>query len=64
MANPSVSVPDELLEDFDEVIKQKKLDEELPLETSRSEVIAQLMEDYVEGNLSTSNGSVETQTAD
>lgn len=54
MANPSVSIPDEVLEDFDEVVRQKKLAEEIPMDTSRSEVITQLIEEYLEGNRSTS----------
>lgn len=55
MANPSISIPDDLLDDFDEVIRQKKLAEEIPMDTSRSEVVQQLIEEYVEGNANTSS---------
>ena len=50
MANPSFNIPDEELEQLDEIIKQKKLNEEIPLETSRSEVLRQLVQEYIEGN--------------
>lgn len=62
MANPSVSIDDELLDEFDEVIRQKKLAEEMDMSTSRSEVVAGLIEEYVEGNGSTSTAP--TATAD
>jgi len=54
MANPSFSIDDELLEDLDEIIRQKKLAQDIPMDTSRSEIIAGLVEEYVEGNGNTS----------
>jgi metal-responsive CopG/Arc/MetJ family transcriptional regulator len=48
MAKPSVSMPDEMLEDLDDAIEQLKLKEELDLNTSRSEVIQDLVEDWLD----------------
>lgn len=48
MANLSVSVPDELLEDFDDVIWELQREGELDRDASRSEMIQQLMQDYVD----------------
>lgn len=64
MANPSVSIPDEVLDDFDTVIKQKKLAQEMDMDLSRSELITQLIQEYVEGNGNTSNGKTTPATAD
>ncbi|MFB6237552.1 MAG: CopG family ribbon-helix-helix protein [Halopenitus sp.] len=55
MANPSISVPDELLDEFDDEIINRKADGDLPRDASRSQVIAKLMEGYVEGNLTSSS---------
>jgi metal-responsive CopG/Arc/MetJ family transcriptional regulator len=58
MANPSFPIPDEKLEEFDRIISMKKAKGELPMDTSRSEVIRQLVEEYIEGN-----GSISTAIA-
>ncbi|WP_224449309.1 CopG family ribbon-helix-helix protein [Haloprofundus salilacus] len=57
MANTGITVPDELLEDFDDIIFAKKAAGELPRDASRSHVIRGLMEEYVEGNGSISETS-------
>ena len=49
MANPSISIPDELLEDFDRILDVKEMLGELESD-SRSPVIQDLMRDYVEEN--------------
>ena len=54
MANPSFQIDEQLLDDFDEIIFQKKARGELDRDTSRSEVIRRLVEEYVEGNGRTS----------
>lgn len=66
MANPSFSVPDEVLERFDDAIFELKAEGELPRDTSRSEILRQLMEEWIEehedqGN---SNSTHAAQTAD
>lgn len=48
MANPSVSIPDELLEDFDDVIWELQMEGELDRDVSRSEMIQQLLQNYVD----------------
>lgn len=48
MANPSISVPDELLNEFDDTIWRLKQEGELGRKTSRSEVIQMLMTEWVE----------------
>lgn len=50
MANPSFEIDDEKLEEFDQVILQKKAAGELDSKVSRSEVIRMMIEEYVEGN--------------
>ena len=50
MANPSFSIPDETLEEFDQIILHKKVNGDLSAGASRSEVIRSLVEEYVEGN--------------
>jgi len=52
MANPSISVPDDLLEEFDQTVIEKQAAGELPTSANRSQVIQQLMRGYVEGKLS------------
>ena len=48
MAKPSMSVPDELLEDFDEVCWQLEVAGELERGTSRSAVLQHLMQEFVD----------------
>ena len=60
MANPSFSIDDDLLDDFDEIIFQKKAAGELPRDMSRSEVLRDLVEEYVEGNGNTSKTPMAT----
>ena len=50
MAKPSISIPDELLEEFDKEIARRKADDELPTTANRSKVIRELMNGWVEGN--------------
>lgn len=54
MAGPSFQIDDQKLDQFDEIIFQKKAAGELDRDTSRSDVLRQLVEDYIEGNRSTS----------
>lgn len=51
MARTSVSIPDELLDDFDDEIMRRKLNGELPRQTTRSDVVRMLMEAWLEGNV-------------
>jgi metal-responsive CopG/Arc/MetJ family transcriptional regulator len=67
MANPSISVDDEVLDQFDEINDRRRLAEELDLDTSRSEVIQRLMEEYIEEHrefLSEGNPKATPATAD
>jgi metal-responsive CopG/Arc/MetJ family transcriptional regulator len=65
MAKPSVSIPDELLEEFDERIDEMRLSGELDLDTTRSEVVQELIRQWLEGNSSSTSGrSNQTATAD
>ncbi|MFW5896317.1 MAG: CopG family ribbon-helix-helix protein [archaeon] len=68
MAKPSISVPEELLDEFDSQVDEMRRSGEMDLDTSRSEVIQELMRLWLEGNLtlpSTESGAMETQaTAD
>ncbi|WP_137288607.1 CopG family ribbon-helix-helix protein [Natronorubrum halophilum] len=49
MANPSISIPDDLLEDFDRIVDVKEMLGELESD-NRSPVIQDLMREYVEEN--------------
>lgn len=65
MANPSVSVPDELLNEFDDKIDEMRRSGEMDIDTNRSEVVQELMRQWTEGNLSLpSTGSKTLATAD
>lgn len=48
--NVSFNADEDLVEDFDEIIFQKKAAGELDRDTSRSDVLRDLLEEYVEGN--------------
>jgi len=50
MANPSISIPNDLLDDFDDTIWELKKEGELSRNASRSEVIQMLMQEWVENN--------------
>lgn len=62
MAKPSVSIPDELLDDFDDEIMRRKLNDELPRKTTRSDVVRLLMEAWIQGNV-TQPSTTRTSTA-
>ena len=47
--NVAFRVDEELLEDFDDTIFRKKVDGELDRDTSRSEVLRELMRGYIDG---------------
>jgi len=66
MANPSFQIPDEKLDDFDRIINIKKATGDLDSDTSRSDVLRELVEDYVEGNRNSLPNTVLTEptTAD
>ncbi len=65
MARPSISVPDELLEDFDDAIWDRKVEGELDRDADRSQVIRQLMRKYVEETEEMKgNPKAEAMTAD
>jgi len=50
MKRPSMTIPGDVLDDFDEVILQKRARGELPKDASRSQVVADLMQQYVDDN--------------
>ena len=60
MANPSFSIPDDTLEEFDQIILNKKAKGEIPMDTSRSKVIRDLVEEDVEGNENSSKMMAKT----
>lgn len=54
MPTPSFQISEETLEQLDDIIWEKKAAGELPRDTSRSDILRQLVEEYIEGNGSTS----------
>ena len=47
MAKPSISMPDQLLEDFDESVWRAKTEGELPRDLDRSAILRRLMADFI-----------------
>ena len=48
MVNTGVTIPDELLDDFDDVVWHLEVQGELPRDVSRSAVIQDLMQEFVD----------------
>lgn len=57
MANTSIVISDELLEEFDDKLFEEKAAGNVSRDTSRSEMIRRLMEEWVDGNISVSEGN-------
>jgi len=51
MANPSISIPDEVLEEFDKELARRHYKEELPQEVKRSNVVSELMRAWADDEL-------------
>ena len=47
MAHPSFTIPDELLEDFDDVIWELQTRGELSRDESRSSIVRELMQEWI-----------------
>lgn len=62
MARPTFSIPDEELDRLDNVIFQKKIAGELPRDTSRSEVLRQLVIEWVDEQEKNEKGGNEKVT--
>lgn len=50
MANPSFQIDDEKLQKLDDIIWEKKQAGELPRDASRSDVLREIVDEYIEGN--------------
>lgn len=48
MANPSISIPDDLLEEFDRTLLELKYHNEIDQDANRSEIVQQLMREWVD----------------
>lgn len=55
--NVSFNADEELVDDLDDIIVQKKAAGELDRDISRSDILRELLEDYVEGNGTTSTAA-------
>lgn len=65
MANVSFQIDDERLEELDQIINIKKAKGELEGNTSRSDVLREIVQEYIEGNAISPTSSVEVvATAD
>lgn len=62
MAHPSVSMPDELLESFDKTMMELKLNDEMPQKKKRSEIIRELMQEWIEENRMAPEGNSQSTT--
>lgn len=63
MARPSVSVPDEVLDKFDDTVNQMKANQELARDATRSQVIRMLMEEFIEENYTAPDGNPDRVTS-
>ena len=50
MVNTGITVPKDLLDDFDDVVWELQHEGEIPRDASRSQVIQELMQQYVNEN--------------
>jgi len=67
MAHTSFTVEDEVLNKLDHIILEKKSSGDLPMGASRSEVISELVEEYVDENehlINNNNGDGNPAQAD
>lgn len=64
MAHPSVSMPDELLESFDKTMMELKLADEMPQKRKRSEIIRELMEEWIEENRKSPEGNFQSTASE
>jgi len=48
MVNTGITVPDDLLDDFDDVVWELKSNGEIPRDASRSQIIQELMQNHVD----------------
>lgn len=51
MANPSISIPDEVLEDFDKELARRHYEEGLSQKVKRSNVVSELMRAWADGEI-------------
>lgn len=64
MPTPSFQIDEDTLEEFDEIIFQKKAAGEYPRDKSRSDVLRDLVQEYVEGNGISSKATASKHPAD
>lgn len=57
MATPSFQISDEKLDEFDRIINIKKATGDLPSSANRSDVLRELVDEYVEGNENSLNNT-------
>jgi hypothetical protein len=50
MPNASFQIDREKLDEFDKQIKRKQIDGELPTDASRSDILREMVEEFVEGD--------------
>lgn len=64
MAKPAFSMPDEMLEEIDETIKQLKLREEIDMKASRSEVMRRVIQEWLDEHEEIREGNRTVATSD
>lgn len=64
MVNTSIEIPDDLLEDFERTLARKKADGEIPTNVTRSEMIRQLMREWVEESGAVEGNRIPAAVAD
>lgn len=62
MAKPSISMPDELLESFDKTMHEAKKAGELDMDKRRSQLVRELMKNWIEENRESEKGNCQSTT--
>jgi metal-responsive CopG/Arc/MetJ family transcriptional regulator len=60
MVSPSFSMSEELLQSFDETLNEMKREGEIDMDTRRSEVVREMMREWIEENRKVEEGNCQS----
>lgn len=60
MVSPSFSMPEDLLQEFDETINELKREGVIDMDTRRSEIVRELMREWIEENRESESGNCQS----
>lgn len=64
MVSPSFSMSEELLQSFDETLNELKRKGEIDMDKRRSEVVRELMQEWIEENRTAEQGNCQSTTSE